>query len=157
MVELAGIRDEDNDPLEVTSADVTAGGGRVALGLPIDARAATTGDEGWITYYPQGYSGRVTIGYVISDGHTRVRGTIQPTVPPTNLPPTADNDEVGDHATANGSLRVDVLNNDHDPDGPDSALHITDVSQVDGWTTQVDDAVIEFTYPDDFAGTQDFT
>ena len=155
MVELAGIRDTDRDPLEVTSADVTGGGGRVALGRPVATRAALTGDESWITYYPRGYTGRVTIGYVISDGHTRVRGTIRLTVP--NQRPNAVDDAGEEHATANGSVRVNVLGNDDDPDGPHSALRITAVSDVDGWTSQPDGDAVEFTYPASFAGTQDFT
>ena len=112
-----------------------------------------------VTYRPEGYTGQVTIGYVISDGHTPVRGTIRlsvPVTPPTNQGPTADDDEGGEQATTNGSVRVDVLDNDHDPDGPHAALEITAVSDVDGWTTTIDGGVIEFTYPASFAGAQDF-
>ena len=93
-----------------------------------------------LTYQPYvAATGTKTFTYTISDGTETAVGTITATIQTGNSAPVAANENVS--VSAGGSIDIDVLANDSDPDG--DPLTITQIHGVDmqpGWQTWVSDA-----------------
>ncbi len=102
---LAAASDPDDDPLVVT-----------ALGLP-EHGTVSLGREGRVIYTPRsGFEGTDRFGYTVSDGRGgTASGEVEILVTRSNTAPIA----LDDAATveAGGSVTLDVLANDSDPDG----------------------------------------
>ena len=133
--------DADGDPLTVSAvADPSAGsatvaGGRVELRLP------------------EGFNGKVTFTYTVSDGNggqARAVGTVF--VAPRNDPPQAAPDTA---RTAVGvPVRVTVLDNDTDPDG-DPVWVLSAAAPSRGQTSN-DGTAVTYTPPPGFRGVAEF-
>ena len=119
---LANDIDPEDEPLKIIEA--TADTGTVAI-LP----------EGLLSYMaPKGFAGETTIHYVIADpdgytGDGAVTVTVTPYVPD-DLPPVVAADQAT--VVAGGTVRIDVLRNDADPEGEALTLStaIADQGQV---------------------------
>jgi len=94
--------------------------------------------DGTLTYQPSASaSGTKSFTYTVSDGNETATATVTATVVPTT--PTPANDAV--EVAMGGSVTIDVLANDTDPNG--DTLTITKINGVDmqpGWQTWVNDA-----------------
>lgn len=139
--------------VDVLSNDVDPDGDKVSfakpgLGLLPQGFTAELGDGGRIAVTAPKAEGTATITYYVTDGRssTRVPGTLTITVDPTAplLPPIARDDVVSPQAVADAvssgstTVKVDVLANDSDPDGPSSQLHVQAVAGSDGATPSAD-------------------
>jgi len=102
---LANDSDVDGDTLTVTNATAPANG------------SATIQVDGSITYAPNnGFNGSDGFDYTVSDGNGGTdTGHVAVTVSASNAPPDAVDDTAS--VSEDGSVDVDVLANDSDPDG----------------------------------------
>jgi hypothetical protein len=110
---LANDTDEEGDELTVESVTQPANG------------AASVRRDGTVVYVPAAdFAGFDSFDYVLSDGNGgTATATITITVNPVNDPPNpADDNARTDIGVATD---IDVLANDHDPDGPQTLLSIT--------------------------------
>ncbi len=107
----------------------------VAITQPVHGNAVLNGD-GQVTYTPDaGFSGADGFSYTIEDGRggsasAQVAITV---MPPLNSPPVAVNDSAS--VAFNGSVDIDVLANDSDPDG--DPLTLVSVTQGNVGTVSV--------------------
>jgi len=144
----------DSDPdgdLDLTSVQV----------LTLPAHGAVTVDPvtGEITYEPdENYTGTDTFTYEICD----VAGACDTATVTVDVNPVADPPLAVDE-TANvaedGSVTIDVPDNDSDPDGDLDITSVSIISQPPNGTVTVDPVSGEITYEpdDDFDGTDSFT
>lgn len=116
--------DADDDVLSVVrTGPVTPDGAAVAV---ISGDGTTVS----ITVDADATPGTITVGYTVSDGIVRDGGVILVTV--TNRPPIAAPDNVTIDLADDSEAEVDVLDNDDDPDGPDSGLELTSIDVPSG-------------------------
>jgi hypothetical protein len=99
--------DPDGDALTVTAAASTSSGGKVEI---------LSGGTSLRYTAPSGYAGSDSFSFSVSDGRSSATGSASITVQSSNRSPTAGNDS----ATTDphpGTVTIDVLCNDSDPDG----------------------------------------
>ncbi|TYC78824.1 tandem-95 repeat protein [Stappia sp. BW2] len=96
--------------------------------------------DGTLTYQPSATAtGTKTFTYTVSDGNETSTATVTATVAPIPTTPVPTNDAA--QVSAGGSVTIDVLANDTDPNG--DTLTITQINGVDmqpGWQTWVAEA-----------------
>jgi hypothetical protein len=114
-------------------------------------------DDGTLSYEPDaGFTGTDTITYTITDpeGNTDTAvvtvNVVEGEVTPIANPDTADVDE-------DGSVTIDVLANDTDPDTPVEELEVIDATAPNGEVEINDDGTLEYTPDPDFNGTDVIT
>jgi len=134
--------DPDGDTLTVTSA--TSPNGTV-----------TINPDGTLTFEPNdNFSGDTTITYTVSDGNGGTdTATVNVHVNPVNDGP----DAVDDTATVDedGSVVINVLGNDTDPDG--DTLTVTSATSPNGTVTINPDGTLTFEPNDNFSGDTTIT
>jgi uncharacterized repeat protein (TIGR01451 family) len=147
---LANDSDPDGD-LDPTSVTVTAG--------PTNGTVVVDPTTGAITYTPNpDYSGPDSFTYQVCDATALCdTATVSVTVTPVADPPVA----VADSATVseNGSVSIDVLANDSDPDGDLDPTSVTVTSGPTHGTVSVDPTTGAITYTPnpDYSGPDSFT
>jgi Ca2+-binding RTX toxin-like protein len=114
-------------------------------------------DDGTLSYEPDaGFTGTDTITYTITDpeGNTDTAvvtvNVVEGEVTPIANPDTADVDE-------DGSVTIDVLANDTDPDTPVEELEVIDATAPNGEVEINDDGTLEYTPDPDYSGTDVIT
>ncbi|MFD0916458.1 Ig-like domain-containing protein, partial [Pseudahrensia aquimaris] len=147
---LGNDNDPEGDTFEVSDFDATsANGGTI-----------TENADGTLTYTPAaGFEGTDTFEYTITDsmGATDT-ATVTVTVGESELPPVAEDDQAALDAPG-GSVTIDVLANDDDPDGNNANLTVTDFDATTpngGTVTQNADGTLEYTGAPGFEGTDTF-
>ena len=136
---LANDTDANGDPLTIVAVDTPANGTAIILSNQI--RFTPDAD----------FNGVETIGYTIEDGRGEsATGTINITVNSINDLPAA----VDDTATVqeDGTVLVDVLANDSDPDG--GVLSILSVAGAQNGTASIESGQIRYTPDAEFFGTE---
>jgi Ca2+-binding RTX toxin-like protein len=140
---LANDVDEDGDPLSVTISAAPAHGSA-------DVTATRT-----VRYRPAGhYFGSDTLRYTIDDGKGGTDSALV-SLQVAGVPdaPIARDDAVG--VAAGGTVDVDVLANDTDPDG--EAITVISIGvPVHGTATRLSSGRIRYTAPGDYTGTDEF-
>ncbi|RYP82255.1 tandem-95 repeat protein [Nocardioides guangzhouensis] len=145
---LIDVLDNDTDPDGDALTLVSVGGAEHGTVGIEDGRVRYTPDEDW-----SGPDNGMT--YTVTDGTETVTEKLHVvTRPRPNRAPLAVNDEAAAQATKGGSVRLDVVANDSDPDG--DQLTVTGVSGVQNGTVAIDGHDLVFTYDDTFAGTETF-
>ncbi len=140
---LANDSDPDGDTVSLSS-----------VGTPANGSATNNGD-GTVTYDPNAnFNGTDTFTYTIGDGRGGSdTGTVTVTVSPTGDPPQAFDDSAT--TAENTSVTVNVLANDHDPDG--DPLSVTGATNPPNGSAVVNpDKTITYTPDSGFAGIDSF-
>ncbi|NEQ41362.1 MAG: tandem-95 repeat protein, partial [Okeania sp. SIO3I5] len=161
---LTGDTDPENDTLSVKSingTDITPGIPQI---IGVDNGTVTVGADGSVSFTPTpDYNGPITFDYVVQDGNGgEDTGTVTGTVNPVNEPPVAD-DESFTMDEDGGTLTLDLLTGDTDPDndtlsvksinGTDITPGIPQTIGVDNGTVSVGaDGSVSFTPTPDYNG-----
>ncbi|MBT5415686.1 MAG: tandem-95 repeat protein, partial [Rhodospirillaceae bacterium] len=143
---LANDWDVEGDPLSVTAVAAVTGGS-VALD-----------QTGGILFTPEAnFSGSAQFTYTVSDGQASTDGTVTVSVEDLEDPPEATDDQVSvQEDQASTILALDLLANDHDPDG--DTLSISSVDNAVNGTVELDQAGNPVFTPDaEFSGTASFS
>ena len=143
--------DPEDDDLTITTAGfegtegVTENGGTVSIN---DNGTPTDPTDDFIDYTPPiGFSGFDSFTYTITDGDESGTATVVVGVDMNN-PPVAINDTTS--VPGSGSLDIEVLINDSDPDGDD--LTIVSAESTNGGTVTIDGDFILYMPPADYCG-----
>jgi putative nucleotidyltransferase with HDIG domain len=133
--------DGDGDPVWVVRASAPSKG-------------ETHNDGTAVTYTPPpGFQGVAHFTYTISDPrYAEASASVEVAVGDANLPPRVVDDEA--RVEAGSSVVVDVLANDHDPEG--AALRLATVGASETGTTRVDDGRVRYSAPAGFDGVVSF-
>lgn len=142
---LANDSDPENDVLSIVSVSTTSDGGTAVL------------NNNQIEYTPAAnFFGTETFSYTISDGELTDSAVITVTVTSVNDLPIAndDNASVGEN---NGTIQLNVLANDSDPDADDTLSLLSVGTPDNGGTAVINGSLIDYTPAADFAGIETFT
>jgi len=113
--------DADGDELEINQLE------------PPESGTAVLEPEGSVTYTPDtDFEGIDQFRYEVSDGELTAWATVTVTVTAPNQPPQANDDEA--ETEAGKAVKVNVLENDTDPDGGPAPLVVTRIEVTKGGT-----------------------
>ena len=154
--------DEDQSVrIDVLANDTDPDTERAALTVsvlrdPLDGTARVESDR-TITYTPNAnFAGENSFTYSVSDGSLSDAGSVTVTVEAVNDAPTAVNDTAT--TDEDQSVRIDVLDNDTDPDTPQANLRVSVLTQpLNGRARVESDRTITYTPNANFAGENSFT
>ena len=154
--------DEDQSVrIDVLANDTDPDTERAALTVsvlrdPLDGTARVESDR-TITYTPNAnFAGENSFTYSVSDGSLSDAGSVTVTVEAVNDAPTAVNDTAT--TDEDQSVRIDVLDNDTDPDTPQANLRVSVLTQpLNGRARVESDRTITYTPKLNFAGRDPFT
>ena len=165
---LTGDTDPDNDTLSIKSingTDITPG---IPQTIGVDNGTVSVAADGSVSFTPtEGYNGPINFDYVVQDGNGgEDTGTVTGTVNPVNDPPVAD-DESFTMEEDGGSIPLDLLTGDTDPDndtlsiksinGTDITPGIPQTIGVDNGTVSVAaDGSVSFTPTEGYNGPINF-
>ncbi|MEM9324482.1 MAG: Ig-like domain-containing protein, partial [Bacteroidota bacterium] len=148
--------DPDDDDLTITTAGAngsegtTENGGMVSInnnGTPEDPT------DDFIDYTPPaGFAGFDVFTYSITDGDETATANVVVGVDMNN-PPVAVNDTTS--VPGSGSLDIEVLINDSDPDGDDITINF--IETANGGTVSTDGTTISYAPPMDYCGVDTIT
>ena len=127
---LTGDTDPENDTLSIKSingTDITPG---IPQTIGVDNGTVSVAADGSVSFTPtEGYNGPINFDYVVQDGNGgEDTGTVTGTVNPVNDPPVAD-DESFTMEEDGGSIPLDLLTGDTDPDN--DTLSIKSINGTD--------------------------
>ena len=134
-------------------AETTANGGTVILndnGTPDDAF-----DDSLVYTPAEGFTGTDSFSYTISNALNVAEASVTVQVVQTPTTPAIAVDDFAE-TTLDTGVRIDVLANDTDPEGPESAIVSFEMITDNGGTVEISDGQLLYTPSAGFEGTDSF-